>query len=128
MNLLQAKEADRLSRLFLQAAQIETLPPEAVCLLASVAVEKGIEAVFILNDITSVPRDYSLPIFYERFVLHGGFPRGIEKQISDLYKMKEGKVPIHSDGGLQLAKDILKEIHRTVKGWILEREGKMTSQ
>lgn len=124
MHLDQAKEADRLSRLYLTAAQTESLPVEAVCLLASVAVEKGIEAVFLLNDISAVPRDYALPIFYERFVLHGGFPRGIEKSISELYKMKEGKVALSPDGGLQIAKEILKEIHRTVKGWIIEQEAK----
>lgn len=127
MNYNYAKEADHLSRVYLTAAQIDSLPPEAVCLLLSASVEKSIDAVFYLNDLTAVPKGFALPIFHERFVMHGGFPRGIEKKIADLYQMKDGKLDLLPDGGLKLAKEILNELHRTVKAWLIEKASKPES-
>ncbi len=114
--------SDNLSKIYLTAASTAGLPREAICLLVATAVEKSIEAVFFVNGLTPPNRDQALFLFTERFVLNGGFPRGIEKEISVLYKMRDGLEPVVEDGGLLIAKSILRELHRTVKAWQKEKQ------
>ena len=119
--LKHAIAADRLSKVYQQAASDTALPPEATCLLMSAAIEKAIESIFWCNALTPPNRDQALFIFTEKFVLNGGFPRGIEKEIGTLYRMRDGVADLKEDGGIQIAKKVLKELHRTVKAWLIEK-------
>ena len=120
--LEQSFNSDSLSKIYLNASTVQGLPPEAICLLATSAIELAIEAVFYLNALTPPNRDQALFLFTERFVLNGGFPRGIEKEINALYQMRDGIIPMAKDGGLPTAKSVLKELHRTIKAWQKEKD------
>ncbi len=119
---LTAQNSDKLSRIYLEAASLADLPAEARCLLAAAAIEKAIEAVFLCNKLLPPNRDQALFLFHEKYVLNGGFSRGIEKAIAELYRMRDGIDPMVEDGGNELARKVHREIHSTVKAWLKEQE------
>ena len=115
------READKMSSVLLNSAAIEGLAKEAIAILLAVSIEKEIEAVLWSNDLAPTSRLSALEVFREKFVLNGGFPRGIDEHVEFLYLACEGKEKIDEDGGLKRAKKIRNELHRTVKAWLKEK-------
>lgn len=123
-HIAKAKIEFQRSQLFAKSAETTGLPVEAVAVLCMVAIRHAVESVYFCNRTNPPKREVIYEHFYEQHVLHGGFPRGIEKKIAELQGMAAGDIPCASDGGLKVAKEILKELHRTIKAWLKEAEKK----